>query len=135
MLKKLTLGGLALAMGLSLTACNDEQVAFGAGVVGGAIVATAVYDNHNRRDYRHSRGYERGYYYRDRHDGRWYRDRRGRWNRAYRWGRHNFEGAADAASSDGSIARKYVISRGAARLVIQTFEQVKRYGKFDSFQT
>ncbi|MBX3020557.1 MAG: hypothetical protein KF799_02675 [Bdellovibrionales bacterium] len=155
MLKKLTLLTLSVLMGAGLVACNERTVAVGAGVVGGAIVAGAVYDNYYGRDYRYSRGYYRGGVgYWDRHDGRYYRCG-GRWCRDSRfhprpWPHHGRWNAVEtmsvgggvqlasvtptAASREAAVAGKYRISRAAALQVGNAFSSVERYGKMDGFR-
>jgi hypothetical protein len=125
MLKRTFLAAALIAGGLSMQACSDRGIAFGAGVVGGAILAGASHGH--AYDYRN-----RNYCY-DRYDGYYYcYDDNGYWHRRSRW--HSDDGL-EVMSKRGNVTadlvKKYQLSPYAAQTLVSTFEQYRADGKIE----
>lgn len=129
MIKRKLILAMALAAGLSLQGCDSSTVAFGAGVVGGAILSGAIHHRHHN-----------GYYYRgpcyQRYDGYYYCHNSGRWDRGYRWYNNDRVIATNvtnraAVSPAAALSDKYTLSEYAAHQVVQAFERTKVDGNID----
>ncbi len=131
MMNKVLAGTLAILAGISLQGCDDRTIAFGAGVVGGAIVAGAVFDDNDNNRYERRRSNNRCY---DRYDGRYCR-RGGKWKRNKRWNDRPYTVVtADMALMVGNtkaanaLAKKYALSAPAAGYLMDVLNQVKADG-------
>lgn len=149
MLKKMLSVVVASAAAVTMTACNERQVATGAAVVGGALIGGAIANNYNRnRGYYYNDGYGRGGYYRrgygygDGYYGRGYGPRRGYWNGLNQTSMDSTDAAeatvelaanAPAAiSPQQALAKQYGMPTRAAAKVLNAFETVKTSGSLDS---
>ena len=137
-MKKILMGALAMGLGLSMTACNERTVARTAAIVGGSLLIGAAYDYNYGRTHWRTRHYRRGSYCWDRYDGRYCRTRRGGWHRVGWRGRHDDGNvqlmAKKAVAQDVALAKKYAISRSAARQVLNAFNAVKRDGRLEALE-
>jgi len=149
MLKKsLTLAVVAVTA-VGLTACNERQVATGAAIAGGALIAGAVADSYNRNRYDYGDRYRPGYYndgygygnsygYQRRYD---YRRRGLYWNSSevQENGSQDSEAQVHLAATgrtairpEQALAQAYKMPVRAASKVLNVFENVKASGSLES---
>lgn len=129
-MKKYLLALLAIPMTFALQGCRDEQVALGAGLVGGAIIGASLADRDHYRPRRCVGGYQRSCHTWYDRWGRPMRECRQVYNRCAHYNRsmNAIDVAADVKASGDAVpgivadfAGNYKIGFGAANTITEAF--------------